>query len=681
MATREEIYQAILNADKAGDGESVRVLGAHLKTMGETPSISPKRPAQSASYMDGRHEAPGAVQGLISVMQGPTFGFGDEIAGAIGGAYKTMTQPSLGLSDLVLGKKQPTFSDNYKSVRDYFRGAADSQAEENPITTMLTRGMASAPLMGVGIKGAQGAGLVKNALAAGANGAITGGVSGVGNSTSDTVAGNALSGLVGAAGGAALGTAAVPAVSTMGNMGQNALSRFSDSAAMTFARQKVAEALARDARGTTAQNSSAAIIPQVSARLGKLGDEGRLVDAAGQNTRQLLDTTAMLPGQTKTAAEQAIRSRQAGRADRLINSAEQSLGTNGDRAADVVGDLIRTRSQQATPLYGQLHRMEVQATPEMAETLNAAEQLGAGKVARDISTAAQLPYSLSAQEWSQSGGRLAMRDLDHMKQGIDTLIAKQTDPSGKVSPLGYQLQRLKDRLTGQLDTATNGFYKTARDAFAGPSALIDATNQGRRFMSSDDATTRDALAGLSTSEAEAFRLGAFEALRNKLGRPGGQTEVLGMWKDKILREKLQTVFPNERAFREFSSTVSAESAMKGFESVGRGSQTAMRQYGAGDMDVSAVGDVLHSVASPSTGLPALISKIAGQWNRVQTPEPVRDAMGQMLLSRGPQAQMTLAELEDAARQVAMRRSRNANALGVGAGQSFSNALSSLGVGR
>ena len=33
MATREEIYQAILNADKAGDSESVRLLGAYLQTM------------------------------------------------------------------------------------------------------------------------------------------------------------------------------------------------------------------------------------------------------------------------------------------------------------------------------------------------------------------------------------------------------------------------------------------------------------------------------------------------------------------------------------------------------------------------------------------------------------------------------------------------------------------------
>ncbi len=41
MASRAEIYQAILNADKAGDSESVRTLGAYLKTMPDENSAVP----------------------------------------------------------------------------------------------------------------------------------------------------------------------------------------------------------------------------------------------------------------------------------------------------------------------------------------------------------------------------------------------------------------------------------------------------------------------------------------------------------------------------------------------------------------------------------------------------------------------------------------------------------------
>jgi hypothetical protein len=244
-----------------------------------------------------------------------------------------------------------------------------------------------------------------------------------------------------------------------------------------------------------------------------------------------------------------------------------------------------------------------------------------------------------------------------------------------LSPLGYQLQGLQQRLLGELDGATKGFYKQARDAFAGHSALIDATNSGRRFMTADDSATKQAMAGLSTSEQEAFRLGAFEALRNKLGRPGGQTEVMGMWKDKILREKLRAIFPDERAFRQFASTTSAEASMKGMESVGRGSQTAARLAGADDLDVSAAAGALVDVKSGN--IPGLFSKASNMMSRVGTPEPVRDAMGRILLTQGQVGQNALMDLQEAARIVAMRRNRTANALGTASGASAGPLTSSL----
>lgn len=631
---------------------------AALRRMAE---LEAKGGGKSEGYKAGR-AAPGALQGLLSVAQGPTFGFADEIIGGIGGAYKTATN----------GKP---FAENYRETRDFARGAADAQEQDAPIVTGVTRAMASAPTMLLG-KAKQAVGMIPMALAAGKAGAITGGVSGLGSSDAETLGGQAIDAGVGAAAGFGLGTVAQPVAAGMGSIGGNVLSRFSDSAAMKYAKEKVAEAIVRDARGKAVQANPSAPFQQAATRFEKLGPEARVVDAGGQNTRQLLDTLTILPGQSKQATEAAIRSRQAGRADRLINRAESSLGTNGDRAAQVVDDLVRTRQQAATPLYGRLHQMEVQADPALAQTLAAAEQLGAGKVARDIATAAEVPYTLSAQEWAQSGGRLSMRDLDHMKQGIDTLIAKQTDPAGKVSPLGFRLQGLRERLVSRLDEATGGFYKQARDAFAGPSALIDATNSGRRFMVADDAATRKAMAGLSTSEQEAFRLGAFEALRNKLGRPGGQTEVLGMWKDKILREKLQAIFPDERAFRQFASTASAESAMKGLESVGRGSQTAGRQYSAGDLDVPAIADAVQSI-SGAGGVPGFLSAVSRNWNRVQTPEPVRDAMGQMLLSQGASGRNALMDIENEARRVVMQRARNANALGVFTGSNAAPTLQNL----
>lgn len=635
MADLERLERALRSADAAGDVEAARQLAKAIRAQ------QPK-----SAYERGRN-LPGALQGLASVMQGPTFGFADEIGGAVGGGLSALSGKGYGAG--------------YRDTRDMLRGAADAQQEQNPITTAVTRFMGSAPTMLLGGGGAVAAPVSMTAQAgrAGAIGAGTGGLGGLGSSTSEDIGGMAADTALGATAGGVLSGASVPVARMGGAIGEQALGRMSGTKAAQYAREKVAESFVRDTRGITPQANPEGPFRQLFARQGKMGSEGRLVDAGGQNSRQLLDTLATLPGRTKDATEAAIRTRQSGRADRLIDSATRSLGTGGDRVANVVEELVQTREAAARPLYGRLHRMEVDSTGYLADLVSAAEKLGANKVAQNIATANRVPYSLT----SESQGRWAMRDLDHLKQGLDQLIDKATDPDGKLSPTGFALTKLKNELTDELDEATSGFYKQARDAFSGPSALIGAATSGRRFLSADDATTGKVLRSMSESEKEAFRIGAFEALRTKLGRPGGQTEVLGMWKDKILREKLQTVFPTERAFREFASTAAKEARMKGLEGVGRGSQTASRLAGMGDIDVPAAAEAA-SLMSGAGGVPGVMSGAARMWGRVQTPEPVRDAMGGLLLSQGPAAQRAALSLEETLRQVHQNRMLQSAGLGL-----------------
>lgn len=603
-------------------------------------------PESNAAYTRGRN-LPGGLQGLASVMQGPTFGFADEIGGVVGGAVSAI--------------KGNGYQSGYRDARDMLRGAADSQEEQNPWMTGITRAMASAPLMllGGGSAAAQPVTMAAQAGRAGAIGAGTGALQGAGGSTSDTLGGLALDTAAGGALGFGMSAASVPITRGMGNMAEQGLSRISGGKAAQYAREKVAEAVLRDARGAAVQANPEAPFQQVLARYSKMGPEARVADAGGQNTRQLLDTLATLPGRTKDAQEAAIRLRQTGRADRLIGAATKGLQTGGERAANVVDDLVAMRETASRPLYGRLHRMELDADQNLAELVSSAEQLGASKIAKDIATANRVPYSLT----SESQGRWAMRDLDHLKQGLDELIEKATSPDGKLSPRGFAMTKLRTDLLNTLDDKTSGFYKQARDAYSGPSALISASNKGRTFLSADDASTGKVLAGFSESEKEAFRVGAFEALRNKLGRPGGQTEVMGMWKDKILGEKLRTIFPSERAFREFSATVAKEARMKGLESVGRGSQTAARLAGSADLDVPAAVDAVQ-LLSGAGGVPGIMSGASRLWGRVQTPEPVRDAMGGLLLSQGQSGRAGLIGLEEALRRVNRNRQIESSSLGL-----------------
>ena len=250
---------------------------------------------------------------------------------------------------------------------------------------------------------------------------------------------------------------------------------------------------------------------------------------------------------------------------------------------------------------------------------------------------------------------MAMRDLDHVKQGLDQLLTsrKAVNADGTLTPLGSSYQGLKIRLLGELDQATTNpqtgesLYRTARNAFAGPSALMDAASAGRRAVNMDEAGVQRLVRGLSSSEQEAFRIGAFEGLRQKLGTQGGQTSIMSMWKNPSTQEQLKVIFGNERSFRLFAANTAREASLKQLQSVGQGAQTASRLAGMADLDNPALSSAAGAISAVQSGNPVGMAAAAGNlWNRVKTPETVRNQIGQLLLSQGQQGRSNLVNMKD-----------------------------------
>jgi len=620
----------------------------------ERPQPQAAPPKESAAFLRGR-DAPGALRGLANVMQGPTLGFGDEIYGAARAA----------LSGFRPGA--------YTEARDMARGAAAQAGEDNPIFSTATQVLAGLPLMALQ-PGAPAASMMGRAGQAGLLGAGFGTASGAGKSEAETAGGVALDAGVGGLLGGAMSAAAVPLQAGVMSATGNVVSRYSGGVSKAHAAEKVAEALQRDARGTLNQTSPDAAIAQARAQLRKLGPEARLVDAGGTNTRGLLDINATLPGQTKELTERAIRQRQAGRGDRLIGAAAESLQTGGRRAIPQIEEWAADRRLVAGPLYERVHKMAIPADERIAGIVSAADELGASAVARRIATAERTPFTLEAAAPQHS-----MRDLDRLKQGLDNLIEGQTDKvTNKVTTEGRSLIGLKNDLVAALDDATGGLYKEARNAYAGPSALMEAARRGRDIFKGSSDALEASVKGLQGSEREAFQLGAFEALRAKLGKESGQTEILKLWKEPATAERLKAVFGDKRAFDSMYAAVLKEGRLKAIESTGRGSQTAARQFAAGDLDLSAVQDMGAAMGSAAAGNPVGLLAAGGRLvNSFKTPEPVRDAMGSLLLRQGDDAQMGLLELSNAMRSVQQRRANQIGAAGLLGGGALGPAAASF----
>lgn len=695
MASSEEYAAWIVkNADKKGTPEFTTVAQAYAASRAESPK--PVAPAPQADTAGGSM----LVDGVKGLAAGAGAGFGktmlgvQRLAGKGLGALGDMTSSAPTLSDLVAGKKPTSAlgSAGKWLVDDADAGRAKLAAENAPYKAASPIANATGDVGGsivatlpVGsmlpnaLRAATGAkivGIVPRAAQAAAVGAAYGGVTGTTGSSADTLSGMLVDGARGAGTGAALGGVMTPAAAVLGAVSGNAMQRLSKTSAAEYAKQKVAEAFARDARGTLAAGGSTNPLTQAAARLSKLGDEATLADAGGRNTNQLLDTLATLPGRTKDAAYNLLRQRTAGVGDRMRTAAEDALGTSGQRLPTTVESLITRRETDSAPLYAQLRQTSIQPTQRLSEIVAAADELGATKLGREIATARQMPFTLDPTQ----PGRWQMADLDHVKQGIDQVLSsrKAMNADGTLTPLGHAYQSLKTRLLGELDAATTNphtgesLYRNAREAFSAPSALIDAANAGKLAINHDEASIASTMRGMTANELQAFRIGAFEGLRGKLGTQGGQTNIMNMWKEPATQEKLKAVFGDQRSYREFASSVAQEAQLKRLQSVGAGSQTAARAAGMGDLDLSALTEAGGGIAAAKSGnLLSALGSAKNVWNRVATPQSVRDQMGSMLLAKGADGARNLNGLEALVQSINNRNLLLSNNVGMFGGQAGS----------
>lgn len=610
----------------------------HKAAPQESPSMQAGR---KADFSIGGVPVGSSVQGAINALQGPTMGFLDELVGAAAAPF---------------GK--------YKEARDYVRGATQQFRQEYPVTGALTSAAASAPMMLIGgapVAAAKGviapaATTAGRLLTAGKVGTIQGGVSGAGESTAEDMSGIAADALKTAAQSGALGVAGQGVLGAVGAVGGNVAQRLSKTSAADYARTKLAEALSRSSGGIPVRPGGAAS-PSRAADIQFLGPEATIADVSGQAGKRLLDMLATLPGKTKDLTEQLIRGRQTGRTERIMTAADEALGTQGKGFVSSLNALEATQKAAQAPFRAQLEGLSVRADNDLMKILN--REPAAFKAAADLARReGEIPIDLSKLK---AGDDIPFDALDTVKKALWTIAEKEkvnfaaTAESRAVNGIRVALTKKMDQLSPK-DSAGNSIYKQARDAFAGPAELRSAILEGRGAMKTDAIGVGELMKGMSSSELEAFRVGALQSLRDKVGTEAGQTSLLKMWKETGTSDKLKEIFGND--YKKFASSIAKESKLKELEDVGRNSKSVERLFGASDLDVMPA--VSQAVAGAVQSNPVqVMGAIPKIWNQVQTPEVTRNALADLLLQRGPEAQKTLRDLPEFMRKFNEAQARNA----------------------
>ena len=578
-------------------------------------------------------EAPEWTKPVISAGQGMAFNNFDELVGAVAKLH----------------------GESYERARDRVRVAAKQFSESNPKTDLTLNVLGSLPSLALpGANVEAGAGVLRKAASILVPAIGYGAVGAAGSSEATTP-----EQLTGDIGSGALGSGLMAsglgiAGKTAGAIGRGIVERIPEGAGQKIlesvklspesmridsARTRMAQLLGRDVEAKM-PGMSANPYSVAKARLESLGERSPIA-ATGKNVASELDLLASMPGSAETLADREARRISNSRGPTLQAATAQALGTGGVKYNDWVNSVISDRAAKSQPLYKQLETVNVPVDAELQKLLQ--RSVDVHGLAEKSARVRGEPIDLS--EITAGSKSVPFNVLDKLKRSLYD-AAQSAKQSGEKN-LGYDFDEVRKKLVEKLDSISpkdaNGIsiYKQAREAFEGPSQLLNAAKSGREAISSDDAVISELISGMSQGELEAFKIGAAQAFKQKLGSQSGQTQIMAFPKNSNINERINLIFGKDA--REFKKSLLQEAELKKLERAGQGSQSFKRF--AGSEDQAKALEVAHDVVGAATA-PATIPGKMMQWGtQLAMPEQTRNQLAKLLLLRGKGATDELNALE------------------------------------
>lgn len=398
-------------------------------------------------------------------------------------------------------------------------------------------------------------------LTAAGTGALTGGAVGA----AAPVVGKA----VGVAGGKIVDvTTGIPGVEQVGKLVGAATGQTIDAAKR--AQEKLLEAIYRDQ--LTPRKVSGEIFRTRAAEK-PLG----IVDVAGENVRSLGDIAQKYPGTSQQFVRKELQERAAGQSERIKADINKYLAEFQD-PFEFSAQVAARQKETSAPLYQAAYQFGEVTDPVVLDFLKLPQFKKGVKQAEEL---------LQAEGRLAADGKLdlaapTVETLDQVKRGLDRLIEAETDKvTGKVTQLGKVYVQKKNEFLSALDDAVPE-YGQARKAFAGDAEILDATRKGQEFLKLSPAQAQREFKSLSPSEAEAYRIGAIDSLKQKIETAKDTADVRKrIFGSKAERDRIRVLFPDDESFSAFERNMNLEAAMRTTqEKVLGNSATVARQLAA-----------------------------------------------------------------------------------------------------
>jgi hypothetical protein len=432
-------------------------------------------------------------------------------------------------------------------------------------------GIASAPLTGslAAATGASRLPWIARAIGAGAG---TGALFGAGEAPPGQR-------LQGAAEGALVGGGLAIPTAGLGALGSKALQGAAGYfAPETAAEAEIARAMARDVASPEGRQEVAQQL--AAARTGRPG-AATLLDIGGENITGLGERIAATPGAGRAQLIPTLTAWQREQRTRIADDLRDALGTTQSATA-TVDDMIASQAANARPLYRIAQDFQAERVPEVAAAFQDATRSGYGRAAVNSRAFRQLLESEYGVERASDAPLMAQ--IDAFKRTLD-------DNIGAAIRVGRGnearvMTNLKKDLLATVDQY-NPAYAQARQAFAGPAAVMDALEQGKGIYRISSEELPGILAGMTDSERQAFRDGAFTQIVGRIGDdPAKLPDLTKYVRSPAMREKIGMLIQDPALKARWEQAI-LPFEMRRSEYIGRitgGSPTARRRGERKDAD-------------------------------------------------------------------------------------------------
>jgi hypothetical protein len=359
----------------------------------------------------------------------------------------------------------------------------------------------------------------------------------------------------------------------------------SGDAAQRKADTKIIQALQRDSL----------TLPEIKAAMDNIRQSGykpeTIMEFGGKATKQLGETVASYPG-ARVVAENLAEERKSGAPTRILTDFQQAFKINKD-PMEIADDIIKLRNAASSPLYKKAYEKNAliggaQIDKVMQDPAFIRAYARADKIAqREVDEFGNI-VGKALPELKESGNVFDLQTINYIKRGIDDEIYVSKNPAAGLGKDEIKsLGNLRRVFIDSVDAQAPKEYKAARQAFAGPTQVYDAIENGRGFFDLDARTLKKTYDALGASEKDGFAIGAYDAIRTKIqSGADGIDQIKRTFGSPEKRDQIKVLIGDD-AFKNLETQLGREKAIRSTDiQITGGSPTQRRTEAAREFEGS-----------------------------------------------------------------------------------------------